>query len=632
MKKNIVYKIIEKHLIEGEIKAGNEVGIKIDQTLTQDATGTLAYLEFEAMGVDKIKTRCSASYIDHNTLQLGFENSDDHKYLQSIAEKYGIYFSPVGNGVCHQVHLERFAVPGETLIGSDSHTPTAGALGMIAIGVGGLDVAYALATGKYYFKMPKIVNVRLSGRLTGWVSAKDIILELLKRLTVKGGVGKIFEYSGDGVKTLSVYERATITNMGAELGLTTSIFPYDDQTRDFLRLQRRENRWEEFVADKDAVYDEQIELDLNGIVPLVACPHSPDNIKTVKEIEGMKLDQVIIGSCTNSSLSDLLLVAKILKGKKVKTPTIISPGSKQVLLNLIEIGALKDLISSGVRILEPACGPCIGMGCAPNSQGISLRTFNRNFEGRSGTDDAEIYISSPIVAAFSALETKITIPFGEKPDVKIPNSIIIADELIIPPKKEFIDVKIYRGKNIKAIQKFPELENTIAGEVVIKLKDNITTDDIIPAGSKILPLRSNIPAISEFVFSKIDTKFVERAKSKLGGFIIGGENYGQGSSREHASLCPKYLGIKAIIAKSFARIHKSNLINFGIMPLMFENVSDYEKICMSDKLEIENAREIISKNKLIVKNITNNFSFSVIHDLTKRQLGILLAGGLLNYR
>ena len=607
MKKNIVYKIIEKHLIEGEIKAGNEVGIKIDQTLTQDATGTLAYLEFEAMGVDKIKTRCSASYIDHNTLQLGFENSDDHKYLQSISEKYGIYFSPVGNGVCHQVHLERFAVPGETLIGSDSHTPTAGALGMIAIGVGGLDVAYALATGKYYFKMPKIVNVRLSGRLTGWVSAKDIILELLKRLTVKGGVGKIFEYSGDGVKTLSVYERATITNMGAELGLTTSIFPYDAQTRDFLRLQRRENNWEEFVADKDAVYDEQIELDLNGIVPLVACPHSPDNIKTVKEIEGMKLDQVIIGSCTNSSLSDLLLVAKILKGKKVKTPTIISPGSKQVLLNLIEIGALKDLISSGVRILEPACGPCIGMGCAPNSQGISLRTFNRNFEGRSGTDDAEIYISSPIVAAFSALETKITIPFGEKPDVKIPNSIIIADELIIPPKKEFIDVKIYRGKNIKAIQKFPELENTIAGEVVIKLKDNITTDDIIPAGSKILPLRSNIPAISEFVFSKIDTKFVERAKSKLGGFIIGGENYGQGSSREHASLCPKYLGIKAIIAKSFARIHKSNLINFGIMPLMFENVSDYEKICMSDKLEIENAREIISKNKLIVKNITNNF-------------------------
>ncbi|OGS45126.1 MAG: aconitate hydratase [Elusimicrobia bacterium RIFOXYD2_FULL_34_15] len=632
MKKNLAQKIIEKHLLEGEIKVGNEIGIKIDQTLTQDATGTLAYLEFEAMNVQKIKTKLSVSYVDHNSLQLGYENSDDHKFLQSIAEKYGLYFSPNGNGVCHQVQLERFDVPGETLVGSDSHTPTAGALGMIAIGVGGLDVAYALSTGKYYFKMPKIVNIKLSGRFKGWVSAKDIILELLKRLTVKGGVGKIFEYSGDGLKNLSVYERATITNMGAELGLTTSIFPSDKQTKAFLKLENRENDWKEMMADEDAEYDEKIELDLEEIVPMIACPHSPDNVKTVKEIEGIKLDQVIIGSCTNSSLSDLLLVAKILKGKKVKTSTIISPGSKQVLINLIKSGALSDLVSSGVRVLEPACGPCIGMGCAPNSQGVSLRTFNRNFEGRSGTDDAEIYIASPIVAAFSALEGNITEPYGKKLNIKSIKNIVLADDLIVSPKKENKDITIYRGKNIKPIQKYSELENIITGKVIIKLKDNITTDDIIPAGSKILPLRSNIPAISEFVFSKIDSKFVERAKNNSGGFIIGGENYGQGSSREHAALCPRYLGIKVIITKSFARIHKSNLINFGIMPLIFENVLDYDKIDMNDRLEIENARSIISKNKLTVRNIAKNFSFNVIHDLTKRQLEILLAGGLLNYR
>ncbi|PIU83095.1 MAG: aconitate hydratase [Elusimicrobia bacterium CG06_land_8_20_14_3_00_38_11] len=636
MKKNLVQKIIEKHLLEGNIISGEEIGIKIDQTLTQDATGTIAYLEFEAMGVKKIKTKLSVSYIDHNTLQTGFENADDHLYLQSIAEKYGLYFSPNGNGVCHQVHLERFSKPGETLIGSDSHTPTAGAIGMLAIGVGGLDVAYALATGRFYLNMPKVVNIKLSEKLNGWSSAKDIILELLRRLTVKGGVGKIFEYSGEGVKTVSVYERATITNMGAELGLTTSIFPSDEQTKKFLKLQNRENDFKEISADEHSEYDEIIEIDLSKIVPLVACPNSPDNVRNVKDIEGTKLDQVIIGSCTNSSLTDLLLVAKILKGKKVKVSTIISPGSKQIFINLLKLGALSDLVESGVRVLEPACGPCIGMGCAPVSGGVSLRTFNRNFKGRSGTDDAEIYISGPVVAAFSALTGKITEPSGKIPRMEVPKKIKIMDDLIIAPRKTDTNVVIFRGKNIVPIKKFnkvSELENVIVGEVVLKLKDNITTDDIIPAGAKILPLRSNIPAISEYVFSKIDSGFVARVHAvakKSSGIIVAGENYGQGSSREHAALCPKYLGIKVIIAKSYARIHKSNLVNFGIMPLIFKDPTDYEKIDISDKLEIENVQSLPSQKTLTVKNIAKNFSFNVTCDLTERQLKLLLSGGLLN--
>ncbi|PKM92787.1 MAG: aconitate hydratase [Elusimicrobia bacterium HGW-Elusimicrobia-4] len=638
MKKNLTLtrKIIEKHLLEGNLIVGEEIAIKIDQTLTQDATGTIAYLEFEAMGVKKIKTKLSVSYIDHNTLQTGFENSDDHKFLQSIAQKYGLYFSPNGNGVCHQVHLERFSKPGETLIGSDSHTPTAGAMGMLAIGVGGLDVAYALATGKFYLKMPKVVNIKLSGKLNGWSSAKDIVLELLRRMTVKGGVGKIFEYTGGGVKTLSVYERATITNMGAELGLTTSIFPSDEQTKKFLKLQKREKDFKEISADEHSEYDETIEIDLSKIVPLIACPHSPDNVKKVKDIEGTKLDQVIIGSCTNSSLTDLLLVAKILKGKKVKVPTLISPASSQVLANLIKSGAMLDLVSSGVRMLEPACGPCIGMGCAPNSGGVSLRTFNRNFKGRSGTDDAEIYISGPVVAAFSALAGKIILPSGKVPKIEVPKKIEITDDLIIHPLKTTTNVVILRGKNIKPIEKFSQLQNTLTGEVVLKLKDNITTDDIIPAGAKILPLRSNIPAISEYVFSKVDASFVKRAREsakKNGGIIIAGENYGQGSSREHAALCPKYLGIKAIIAKSFARIHKSNLVNFGVMPLIFKNLPDYEKIDISDKLEIEDVKSLSPaqvRKTLTVKNTNKSFSFKVTHDLTERQLKVLLSGGLLN--
>jgi len=635
MKKNLTLtqKIIERHLFEGNVISGEEIGIKIDQTLTQDATGTLAYLEFEAMGVKKIKTKLSVSYIDHNTLQTGFENADDHKFLQSIAQKYGLYFSPNGNGVCHQVHLERFSKPGETLIGSDSHTPTSGAMGMLAIGVGGLDVAYALATGRFYLKMPKVVNIKLKGKLSGWATAKDVILELLKRLTVKGGVGKIFEYTGSGVKTLSVYERATITNMGAELGLTTSIFPSDEQTKSFLKLQKRESDFKEISADEDAEYDETIEIDLSKIVPLAACPHSPDNVKKVKDIEGVKLDQVIIGSCTNSSLTDLLLVAKILKGKKVKIPTIISPGSKQVLANLIKSGVLSDLVSSGVRMLEPACGPCIGMGCAPNSGGVSLRTFNRNFKGRSGTDDAEIYISGPVAAAFSSLTGKITTPSGKVPKIDVPKKIETMNDLLIHPRKSDTNVVIFRGKNIRPIEKFSELENTIIGEVVLKLKDNITTDDIIPAGAKILPLRSNIPAISEYVFSKVDSGFVARAHAtskKDGGIIVAGENYGQGSSREHAALCPKYLGIKAIIAKSYARIHKSNLVNFGIVPLIFKNPNDYEKIDVRDKLEIEDVKSLPFKKTLTVKNAAKNFSFNVSHDLTERQLKVLLSGGLLN--
>lgn len=640
------------------MRPGAEIGIKIDQTLTQDATGTLACLEFEAMsktlsggskvlrGGDacRIKTKRSVSYVDHNTLQNGFENADDHKYLRSIAEKYGLYFSPNGNGVCHQIQLERFAVPGEALIGSDSHTPTAGALGMFAVGVGGLDVAYAMSTGKFYFIMPKIVNVKLSGKLTGWASAKDVILELLSRLSVKGGVGKVFEYTGSGVDTLSVYERATITNMGAELGLTTSIFPSDGQTKKFLKLQKREKEWKEISADSEAKYDDVIEINLEKITPLIACPHSPDNVKKVKDVKGTKLDQVIIGSCTNSSLSDLLIVAKILKGKKVKVPAIISPGSRQVLVNLLKMGVLSDIIASGVRVLEPACGPCIGMGCAPNSGGVSLRTFNRNFKGRSGTDDAKIYISGPAVAAFSAIKGEIAEPSGKVPKINLPGKIIIADDLIIKPAKRKKGILVCRGENIKPIQHAvagTKPSNTITGEVILKLRDNITTDDIIPAGAKILPLRSNIPAISEYVFSKIAPDFVKRAKKikdsprfagEAGGIVVAGENYGQGSSREHAALCPKYLGIKAVIAKSFARIHKSNLVNFGIFPLIFRDISDYEKISVSDKLEIENVGDITSKTHLVVRNTTKNMSFVVTHDLTERQVKILLAGGLLSCR
>ncbi|MDI6782598.1 MAG: aconitate hydratase [bacterium] len=636
MGKNIAQKIITSHLISGELIPGKEITIAIDQTLTQDATGTMAYLQFEAMGIPRVKTKLSVSYVDHNMLQTGFENADDHLFLQSIAGKYGIYFSKPGNGICHQVHLERFGISGQTLLGSDSHTPTAGGLGMLAIGVGGLDVAVAMGGGPFYLTMPKIVQVNLTGHLQPWVTAKDIILELLRRLTVKGGVGKIFEYTGDGIKSLTVPERATITNMGAELGATTSLFPADEQTLVFLKAQQREQVWQSLAADADATYDETVEINLTELEPLIAQPHSPDNVVKVNDIAGIKVQQVCVGSCTNSSYIDLVRVAKMLQGKKIH-PAVsfsINPGSRQVLEMVTREGYFAELISAGARILENACGPCIGMGQAPSSGGVTLRTFNRNFEGRSGTTDAQVYLCSPETAVATALTGVITDPrtLGEPIPINLPERFLIDDSMLIPPAKEPEKIEIIRGPNIRPLPINTTLPENLVGEVLLKVGDNITTDHIMPAGAKILPLRSNIPAIAEHVFERVDATFATRAKSANGGFIIGGENYGQGSSREHAALAPMYLGIKAVFAKTFARIHRANLINFGILPLTFADAKDSEFIKQGDQLQIQNIRnQLKSGGTIIVKNITQNTEFTGTHNLTPRQREIILAGGLLNY-
>ncbi|MBQ8526132.1 MAG: aconitate hydratase [Clostridia bacterium] len=631
-------KILKNHVVDGEFVKGKEIGIKIDQTLTQDATGTMAYLEFEAMGVPRVKTERSVAYIDHNTLQSGFENADDHRFIGSIAKKHGIYFSRPGNGICHQVHLERFGAPGKTLIGSDSHTPTGGGIGMIAIGAGGMDVAVAMGGGAYYITYPKIVNVKLSGALSPWVSAKDVILEVLRRLSVKGGVGKVIEYTGEGVATLSVPERATITNMGAELGATTSIFPSDETTRKFLKAQGREEVYVELSPDADAIYDETVEINLSELVPLAACPHSPDNVKSVEEIGSLKIDQVCIGSCTNSSLLDMLKVAHILKGKTVHPDVSLSiaPGSKQVLNMLAQNGALSILIDAGARILESACGPCIGMGQSPNSKGISLRTFNRNFEGRSGTKDGQIYLVSPEMAAISAITGVLTDPrdIGEMPEFELPEEFVINDNMIVPPapEAEMDSVEILRGPNIKPFPVSEPLWETIDAPCSLKVGDNITTDHIMPAGAKILPLRSNIPAISRHCFAVCDESFPERAESLGKSVIIGGSNYGQGSSREHAALAPLYLGVKAVITKSFARIHMANLINAGILPLTFENEADYDRIDQGDEIVMENLPAQIKAGEIIkAANKTKGFDFNVVLVASDRQKDMLYAGGLLNY-
>lgn len=632
-------KILKAHLVDGEFVKGHEIGIRIDQTLTQDATGTMAYLEYEAMGVPRVRTEKSVAYIDHNTLQSGFENADDHRFIGSVCKKHGIYFSRPGNGICHQVHLERFGIPGKTLIGSDSHTPTGGGIGMIAIGAGGLDVAVAMGGGAYYITYPKIVKVNLTGKLSPWVSAKDVILEVLRRMSVKGGVGKVIEYCGEGVKTLTVPERATITNMGAELGATTSIFPSDETTLAFLKAQDRADVWSELKADDDAVYDEQIDIDLSQLIPLAACPHSPDNVKSVNEIGKLKIDQVCIGSCTNSSYVDMMKVAHILKGKTVD-PSVslaIAPGSKQVLNMIAENGALADMIAAGARILESACGPCIGMGQSPNSKGVSLRTFNRNFEGRSGTKDGQIYLVSPEMAAVSALTGYLTDPrtLGDMPEFKLPEHFKINDNMVVPPADEadMDSVEVLRGPNIKPFPQTSPLDDSIDCQVSLKVGDNITTDHIMPAGAKILPLRSNIPAISQHCFTVCDEDFPRRAKNMGKSIIVGGSNYGQGSSREHAALAPLYLGIKAVLVKSFARIHRANLINAGILPLTFVNEADYDKINQGDEIVLADVRADVEADmsKLTVVNKTTGVEIPVLCELTGRTKDIILAGGLLDY-
>lgn len=637
----VAHKLIRDHLVEGEMVPGREIAIRVDQTLTQDATGTMAYLQFEALGVPCVRTKLSVSYVDHNMLQTGFENADDHRYLQSVAAKYGVYFSRPGNGICHQVHLERFAVPGQTLLGSDSHTPTAGGMGMLAIGAGGLDVAVAMAGGPFYFTMPRILNVRLYGRLRPWVSAKDVILEILRRLTVKGGFGKIIEYSGDGIRWLSVPERATLTNMGAELGATTSVFPSDEVTRTYLRAQGREGDWIPLEADPDAGYDEVLEIDLDSLEPMIACPHSPDNVVLVREVAGTPVDQVAVGSCTNSSYVDLMRVAAILRGKAVhpRVSLVVAPGSRQVLTMVARNGALADLIAAGARILESACGPCIGMGQAPPSRGVSVRTFNRNFEGRSGTPDARVYLASPETAAASALRGVITDPreLGEYPEVRLPERFEVDDAGIIPPAEDPDAVEIARGPNIKPLPRRGPLEDSLAGPVLLKLGDNITTDHILPAGAKILPLRSNIPAIAEYVFHKVDPDFVRRIREAGGGFVVGGVNYGQGSSREHAALAPMYLGLKAVLARSFARIHRANLINFGILPLLIDEEA-YALLEREHRLRLPDVRAALAAfaageggREVVVVDETAGREMAARHDLTAREARILLAGGLLNF-
>ena len=633
----IAQKIIRSHLVSGDMIPGSEIALRIDQTLTQDATGTMAYLEFESMGIPRVRTERSVAYIDHNTLQSGFENADDHRYIQSVAKKHGLYFSRPGNGICHQVHLERFGIPGKTLIGSDSHTPTGGGIGMLAFGAGGLDVAVAMGGGAYYITMPKMVKVNLTGKLSPFVTAKDVSLELLRRISVKGGVGSIIEWGGPGVATLSVPERATITNMGTEVGATTSIFPSDEITRAFLAAQGREGDYVPLASDADAVYDTVIDIDLSALEPLIACPHSPDNVVTVSSIAGTKVDQVCIGSCTNSSLMDLLKVAALLKGRAI-APSVsvsVSPGSKQVLAMLSDCGALSDILASGARLLECACGPCIGMGFSPNSGGVSLRTFNRNFEGRSGTADAKVYLVSPETAVAAALTGAITDPrtLGEMPAITLPERFKIDDSAILPPasEAEAESVEILRGPNIKEFPKSRPLTDTVEAPLVLKVGDNITTDHIMPAGSKILPYRSNIPYLSQFCFGVCDKTFPERAKAAGSSIVVGGSNYGQGSSREHAALVPLYLGVRCVIAKSFARIHAANLVNAGILPLTFANADDYDKLGQDDKLKLVNVFKGLQSGQFTLLDETTGDTIPLTGHFTDRQQAILRAGGLLDY-
>ncbi|EKQ56005.1 MULTISPECIES: aconitate hydratase [unclassified Clostridium] len=632
---NLVYKILKSHIVEGELKAGEPIALKIDQTLTQDSTGTMAYLQLEAMGIDRVKTKKSVAFIDHNMLQQGFENADDHKFIQTVASKYGVYFSKPGNGICHQIFLERFSTPGDTLIGSDSHTPTAGGVGMLAMGAGGLDVALAMGGGAYNINTPKVVKIELTGKLNKMVAAKDVILEVLRILTVKGGVGKVFEYAGEGVKTLSVPERATITNMGAELGATTSIFPSDERTLEFFKAQGREQDWIEFKPDADAVYDEVVTINLSELTPLTAKPHSPDNVAKVSEVGKIKVDQVVIGSCTNSSYEDLMKVAKILKGKKVHPDVslVIGPGSRQVMEMIARNGALADIISSGARILENGCGPCIGMGQSPGTDAISLRTVNRNFYGRSGTLSAQIYIVSPETAAVSAINGVLTDPTEVDVDLTIdmPKEFLIDDSMILAPAPTNAEVEVVRGPNIKPFPVSKPLAEELDGKVLIKVEDNITTDHIMPSNSKLLPFRSNIPYLAEYCFNTVDTEFPKRAKEFNGGFIIAGGNYGQGSSREHAALAPLYLGVKAVIAKSFARIHKANLINNGIVPMEFKNEADYDKIDLVDDLKMENIQAALESGVVKVKNLTKGTEFEATVDLTEKEIAVIKEGGRLNY-
>ncbi|MFR3237646.1 MAG: aconitate hydratase [Acutalibacter sp.] len=638
MGKTLAQKIIAEHLVSGQMNVGEDIGLRIDQTLTQDATGTMAYLEFEAMGVPRVKTERSVAYIDHNTLQSGFENADDHRFIQSIAKKHGIYFSRPGNGICHQVHLERFGVPGKTLIGSDSHTPTGGGIGMLAFGAGGLDVAVAMGGGEYHINMPKMTKINLTGKLSPWVSAKDVILAVLQQMSVKGGVGKIIEYGGEGVKTLTVPERATITNMGTELGATTSIFPSDEITRQFLEAQGRGDCWKELKSDEDAVYDEVISLDLSALEPLAACPHSPDAVKSVTEIGPIKVDQCCIGSCTNSSYLDMMRVASILKGRTVHPDVslTIGCGSKQVYNMLALNGALADMIAAGARILECACGPCIGMGQSPNSAGVSLRTFNRNFEGRSGTADAQVYLVSPETAAASALTGVLTDPrtLGEESEIPMPEHFLINDNMVEAPIEEALmeTVEIQRGPNIKPFPVSQPLPDSIEKKAILKVGDNITTDHIMPAGAKILPYRSNIPYLSQFCFGVCDKEFPQRCKEEGGGIVIGGSNYGQGSSREHAALVPLYLGIKAVVAKSYARIHCANLANAGLIPLQFVDEADYDRIDQMDELRLPRIKEELKQGtQVTLEDVTKGFAVQVEAQLTQRQREMVLAGGLLNY-
>jgi aconitate hydratase len=637
MARTVAQKVIEDHLVEGRFEPGAEFGLRIDQTLTQDITGTMAWLEFEAIGADRIRNELAVSYVDHNLFQGGFEASDDHRFLQSAAARFGSYFSRPGNGICHQVHLERFGAVGKTLLGADSHTCTAGALAMIGIGAGGLDVAAAMAGAPFYLKAPRVVEVRLGGRLAPWVSGKDIIFELLRRLTVRGGVGCLFEYAGPGVASLDIYERAAIANMGAELGATTSVFPSDEQTRAFLAAQQREDAWQPLSADADAAYDETIEIDLGALEPLIACPHSPDNVKRVSEVEGVKVNQVAIGSCTNSSLADMLTVAAMLRGKVAhpEVSLVVAPGSKQVLEEMARNGALADLIEAGARILEAGCGPCIGMGQAPPSGGVSVRSFNRNFAGRAGTPDAQVYLASPAVCAAAALFGEIRHPaaLGAPLRITMPERMHIDDSSIVPPlpPEKAKAVTLVRGPNIKPLPRRGPLADSISGPILLAAGDNITTDDIMPAGPHTLPLRSNIPAIAEHVFGRLDPTLASRLKEQ-GGFIVGGENYGQGSSREHAALAPMYLGLKAVLAKSFARIHMANLVNFGILPLTFADVKDYDRLSAADVIEITGLRQQLeSGSEIAVKNATKGFEFRARHNLTSRQVKVLLAGGLLNF-
>ncbi len=636
MGNTIAQKIIASHLVSGEMTPGSEIALKIDQTLTQDATGTMAYLEFETMGIPRVRTELSVAYVDHNTLQSGFENADDHRYLQSVAAKHGVLFSRPGNGICHQVHLERFGVPGKTLIGSDSHTPTGGGIGMLAFGAGGLDVAVAMGGGAYYITMPKMFKVELTGTLQPFVTAKDVSLELLRILSVKGGVGAIIEWGGEGVKSLSVPERATITNMGTELGATTSIFPSDEITEKFLIAQGRGDAYQPLSSDPDAVYDRIIHIDLSALKPMIACPHSPDNVVSVESLKGTKVDQVCIGSCTNSSLQDMLKVAAILKGKTIH-PNVslsVSPGSRQVLTMLSDCGALSDILASGARVLECACGPCIGMGFSPNSGGVSLRTFNRNFLGRSGTKDGQVYLVSPETAVAAALTGEITDPttLGQMPEVKMPDSFKVDDSAVLLPlsPEDAVNAQVLRGPNIKEFPKSKAFTDTLSAELVLKVGDNITTDHIMPAGAKILPYRSNIPFLSQFCFQVCDTTFAERAISAGDGIIVGGSNYGQGSSREHAALVPMYLGVRCVVAKSFARIHVANLINAGILPLTFENPDDYELLAQGSKLTIDGIFNGMQEGRLYITDDKGN-KIPVICNLTQRQIAILSAGGLLNY-